>query len=1258
MKLDKKELGMLSTLSKLSERKFSNKKLNDPALRERLTSKIKSFIIASALGLNSKADDYNAKVEEALSSSTIENAFATGMSVALVCGYFQSLDNDIATSETPDFGFAGLSEAFRDGVATALSEFVKPEDAGTALSIGLHVTIRSCKPEEYFGGDLCNKDLAYLGKLLASDVDDGYNKKLLEALRRNTDVSGAIKRYTPDIQSVYDLLFADSFGIEQYKGVLFDGGKFITIEEGANIASPVKEGPETLTEFANRIYKKISGNIVIAHERQFDYAKIFSTSEIVYFPYKILEYALGRESTLNMSKPTYKNSAYSISWESYSKQYVFKNIDDILYRGAYKALEKVLRDGKALKDDFTSQAFMMSVKDYDAFLSERLGKADVMPKIRKLLGKLVRSIKCAYILSKYPCLAGNIAAINFRVCMEPGSGDFSADVSTARSLFYNLVAENKNEQFIPPVDISGGRKSGIGVDLSTCIYEYQYDINPLLTKAEPLFGYTVQRLNQKKGRSAGWDNILIGQSLSGKELYASATSDIPMQKAFTHNIIAGSRSGKGVMTMNILANALAANKPIFYLDRKPDMASMLYDLSGGKQFIVNGGLYQAEFDNCNCFAENSGAALEMWRSVAKPYLDANPEIAELFGSPGQGYYGVLGDYIYFRAFMFCLGLCVLRTKLSGCKDELRDKTFGGNNGIVIVVDELTGFQSSISRIFSTISSKLVQAALKIGDADAIIANRERLLDDLGIWEKKADEATKESARMQAESKARATQRDLDALIDKQGIYAATLFQKIRDSYSALIDNKVAGFVNKEFDYSDIFVLGQFLTAGYFATSLTSTNPGSLSSVFFPLTSTKKDYYASYKGADIIRSFIEELGQEDWFLGRNPGYDYAKKSKDPAALQCLDVDGNWEYVGLHTCNEIRLVDDASFARPVLFKPYLVLNTSLEANPPLSGKGDYQYVQQCAKRVNDTAGGIDLWETVRLKHLPQDVRSKVTATEKMYGQLDEGIGFKGLVFDTLSTTKEGKGLDSKDIDAYIVSVLSKSGEIANFVAEKMGYSCWQALIFDLSPKGLFGFNDMVNAVMEDGSYTMESRLPLYAKLGLLSDSGDSSDDAETPGEQSAGGSFDDLFSSLGDDLEEGEGAGGGGTPPINAGDPGDGSTSVDPGASSFSSAEEELWGSWDTQTTGDPVEQTEKKVPDPFDTSTSGESDTSVPDPGTRQDASSTSFDISSVIHNLAAVAVNLAIGMDRSGYVYSADERNELENLAYKMLKQYMMKEAV
>lgn len=66
-------------------------------------------------------------------------------------------------------------------------------------------------------------------------------------------------------------------------------------------------------------------------------------------------------------------------------------------------------------------------------------------------------------------------------------------------------------------------------------------------------------------------NMIIGKSLNNEIVTAPFTK-------WLLPIIAGSRSGKGVLTLNMLLNVVGTGTPLFYLDGKPDMATLLWDL--------------------------------------------------------------------------------------------------------------------------------------------------------------------------------------------------------------------------------------------------------------------------------------------------------------------------------------------------------------------------------------------------------------------------------------------------------------------------------------------------------------------------------------------------------------------------------------------------------------------------------------------------------------------------------------------------------
>ena len=1033
--------------------------------------------------------------------------FSLGFASALILGYFQSYNYDRETdvSHVVEFGYNSLDAEFCAIISKADCLPANKKVAECLIQNGLGVKIRDCDASEYFSTpEYYKSDIKYLYECLLVEDTDGYNTKMLNAIANESTFITALGAVMADLDTVYKYLFEDGFGTKPYVGVYRGDSSFITIDNKLN-SKEITNGRVVLKQFADRITRIISSKVVISDKRQFDYDEIYSNPDkVVYFPYKILEYALGRESTLRVNEYKYAMSASSVSWDKYYKEYVSGNLKQILLYGYYKALEEVLYANDAITSGFTTTKFasdnnLVSDEDYSIFVSDALIKYSM--NVQQLFRRLQNSISCAYILSRYSFLANQISAFALRVTNGVDFNCFTVGYNMSETLFKNLVSSNSNERFTSPIDITSGRVSKRGVDLSCHVYEYQYDVNPILSSAEPLFGYVIQRQNQKRGVPCNWDRILIGESSSGTELYASSNEDIKLQNYFIHNIYAGSRSGKGVMTMNILASAVASGKPVFYLDGKPDMGSMLYGLSNGEQFIVNSGTYEREYDTTKSFDENSGDALLFWREKSLPYLKENPKILNLFDLNAPSYTSVLGDYIYFRAFMFCIGLCVLRSKMKGLSDDVRDSYFNGDSGIVIIVDELTRFQTSMAKIFGSFESTMVKKAREFGDTDSVLQRKEELERQIDVLQLKVEEAQrgknpKESTILELTNKIEKLRVEINNLFDVQALYAASLYLKIRDSYTSLINSKVASFKDKEFKYSDIFVLGQILDADYYASSIKTTNKGTISPVFFPMKSDGSGFYSGYNNADIVRSFLEEFGDEDWFLGRNPGYNYADKTEGSQVKKWLDDNGNWSYVGAHTANEVRHKEDASFSS-ILFKSYLVLNMHYEENPanttynekgePVASDPKFQYVTQCRDRVNKTAG-TDLWKDIRVKHLNEAAKEAYSEDSPQYNELDEGVGFAGLVRDTMLTSDPTLA-QNVNMDDIIAQALSKSGKAANYVATKMGYSCWQDLIFDFSPRGLFSFDDIVNAVLYPEKYSYESRLPLYAKLGVSVDTSSS-------------------------------------------------------------------------------------------------------------------------------------------------------------------------
>lgn len=98
----------------------------------------------------------------------------------------------------------------------------------------------------------------------------------------------------------------------------------------------------------------------------------------------------------------------------------------------------------------------------------------------------------------------------------------------------------------------------------------------------PLFAYEALPMLQDQGTKLSWSNVLIGKNIKDEYVF----SDFSAEQKKVYNIMAGSGSGKGVMTLSLLASALASNVPVMYGDCKPDMSKVLWDTTEGENVLA------------------------------------------------------------------------------------------------------------------------------------------------------------------------------------------------------------------------------------------------------------------------------------------------------------------------------------------------------------------------------------------------------------------------------------------------------------------------------------------------------------------------------------------------------------------------------------------------------------------------------------------------------------------------------------------------
>lgn len=170
----------------------------------------------------------------------------------------------------------------------------------------------------------------------------------------------------------------------------------------------------------------------------------------------------------------------------------------------------------------------------------------------------------------------SIAVINYRPGMgfqlRISCGKPSLSQRFADNLRYCLVEREKSESssmFMGKAKFSEVFVSESGGSVELTVY-----LNMKAYQAVPdLLGELL--VNLEKGMfKPSVDNIMLGRKLDNSIAFLNLKAS-----GWIVPIIAGSRSGKGVQTLNILANIITLQLCLFYLDDKPDMVVQLWELA-------------------------------------------------------------------------------------------------------------------------------------------------------------------------------------------------------------------------------------------------------------------------------------------------------------------------------------------------------------------------------------------------------------------------------------------------------------------------------------------------------------------------------------------------------------------------------------------------------------------------------------------------------------------------------------------------------
>lgn len=1045
---------------------------------ENISESIMAFIgdvDSSFVGVDDFEEDDFTDDDDNTEFSDFRSKLSNFLAFSLFNAYLGGFDTDKAVDGDIKFGFEGLEVVIE---SYASSEGFTASGAVEQAEVNLISYIRDVSLDDYLSGALYHSDMKQVSLLLSSTetTNEGVIATADFVLRYCSQLRAVFDDIKRRTLSIYSTALASAYGMRSYWGVLgqkngerngfaIQGGKAICNSEYAvTFKTP-------FSEFISHM------GIDISESRQLDNSLILDSDKPIYFPFKILEFAQKKVATHNLNRDFYTSGDRDDikSYDKYASKHIIPFITDSYKDGLVTSL---LSHTNFLTRDI--------VANFESYLEDEIFVAN----FKRLLtdSSLVHCVESdLFKLERSYCLMFLITDLATKP-NEYGSSDITRlKVRVVDTT--NSISDDKAMEYFSEL-LTYGDKTVVATPFPVDKYTV-IEFNIVLdssASAAPLFGYKAVRMLKDNGKSLDRDNVLLGELEDGTDYISrtEARDSSAFQKGLVHYIVGYSGSGKGVMTMNIIASFIAAGVPIFYIDRKPDMSGLFGYLTDGNMFIVNGGNYQEGYDVFKSMHKDS-PFLATWRDIScKQLPDYLKEMCGLANQDVSDYYVngsfYLADLIYMRAVLFTAAIIQARNIYEKTNGEIYEK-LGGEKGIFVVVDEVSNFENSFESsffgrtplFFDYLADKVFKKA----------ADSSKLADEIDAIQLKLDKAIIDlnAARAKGDTtKALKIEKDIanyEKQIDKRENPAARLLSQ--DSPEKIL---YATQLFKKFEECSDFTTQQ-INAG-FRDNATETRVSNM--LYIGQNLNREPFVPKFNISDLRLADWSGLNSQK--VGQNPAY--MKKLTTPFAPDF--------FVGFNQCGFLEAKKDklnnkeryfafvpkdaSTFSAErlkvgvpegtVVFKPYLVLNTHFECDPehPVMTTDSmnnqvpdpkYSYVTGLAENAKG------MWKVWRKEHLKDP-------SNEEYNTLNDGIGFEGLIKETMSATGDSS-FDFK-------TDLGGSKRIADYVAQCCGYSTYQEFLFDLTPKGMFSIGDIVTA-LADPTYFMDfkRRLPVYAKYDQL-------------------------------------------------------------------------------------------------------------------------------------------------------------------------------
>lgn len=382
---------------------------------------------------------------------------------------------------------------------------------------------------------------------------DSFNEKLTDSeVKGYTDLYGAkLDSAINGILLAFDRLYKSGYEVCTPSGILTNTGTLRTYTDGhigydGDIASDI--------DIYDIIVKALGGKFKYFT----DYNSEIDVNDLLNTQKEVIITDIHLQALYGHIKPWKNSKSLRVCATNSNVEH-----DGIKIR-KWTDLRRVLRD--RIKKLFL-EAYKINGVGYDTAKNNNVYN-DYKDLVDKINRKLSRQLKNVVIVSERK------PKVNTRIRM------CSDDV---------LNLELLQKELIAGLNIGTARNTNVEIGSSADgVYEINIIYNDKAFKTDALFAWQVLDTLEEQGIRPSWDNVVLGKNADDGTIltYNFKNREFPI-----FDLYAGSRSGKGVMTLNLLASALADNCKVMYVDCKPEIAITLGDIAwknGNDAFVFAG----------------------------------------------------------------------------------------------------------------------------------------------------------------------------------------------------------------------------------------------------------------------------------------------------------------------------------------------------------------------------------------------------------------------------------------------------------------------------------------------------------------------------------------------------------------------------------------------------------------------------------------------------------------------------------------------